>query len=77
MGWARGGEVFDPVAQALIEAGASDDLKRKTLGRLIEQLQEEDWDTESDSLEAFADDPAIVAAFADHGITLGCDKDGD
>jgi hypothetical protein len=73
MGWASADSIFDPVAAALIEAGATDDLKRKTLGRLISSLQENDWDTEDESLERFKDDPAIVAAFADNGV--GTDTD--
>ncbi|MGW1267559.1 hypothetical protein [Streptomyces sp. NPDC002491] len=60
---------FDPVARALIEAGASDELKEKTLTKLIADLQEEDWDTELDSLQLFLDDPAIVRAFANNDIT--------
>ncbi|MFM9602706.1 hypothetical protein [Streptomyces turgidiscabies] len=60
---------FDPVARSLIEAGASDELKEKVLGDLIGNLQQEDWDTELDSLQSFLDDPAIVRAFANNGIT--------
>ncbi|MFB7776895.1 hypothetical protein [Streptomyces bauhiniae] len=60
---------FDPVARALIEAGASDEVKEKVLGELIGNLQAEDWDTELDSLQDFLDDPAIVRAFANNGIT--------
>ena len=73
MGWASAGDIFDPVAEALIEAGASDELKRKVLSRLIGLLRDGDWDTEGESLEQFKDDPVIVAAFADHGVKLcGC-----
>jgi hypothetical protein len=60
---------FDPVARALIEAGATDEVKEKTLTKLIADLQAEDWDTELDSLQLFLDDPAIVKAFANNGIT--------
>ncbi|MFF9043311.1 hypothetical protein [Streptomyces parvulus] len=60
---------FDPVARSLIEAGASDEQKEKVLGDLIANLQAEDWDTELDSLQRFLDDPAIVRAFANNGIT--------
>lgn len=75
MGWSSAGQIFDPVARALIEAGASDDLKRKTLSALIGQLQEGDWDTEDASLDEFADDPAIVQAFRDNGVILRCDNE--
>ncbi|MCF2130153.1 hypothetical protein L1I79_27525 [Strepomyces sp. STD 3.1] len=60
---------FDPVARSLIEAGASDEQKEQVLGDLIANLQAEDWDTELDSLQRFLDDPAIVRAFANNGIT--------
>lgn len=69
MGWGSAGyKIFDPVARALIEAGASDDLKEKTLTSLIPVLQHEDWDTELDSLQDYRDDPAIVRAFAANDI---------
>lgn len=70
MGWGSAGyKIFDPVAKALQEAGASDELKEKTLTSLIPVLQHEDWDTELDSLQNFLDDPAIVRAFANNSIT--------
>lgn len=76
MGWSSGGSrVFDPVARALIEAGASDDLKRRTLGPLIDELRDLDWDTQDESLEEFRDDPVIVALFRERGTTDTC-KDG-
>jgi hypothetical protein len=69
MGWGSAGyKIFDPVARALQEAGATDELKEKTLTNLIPVLQHEDWDTELDSLQDFLDDPAIVKAFANNGI---------
>lgn len=70
MGFGSAGrKFFDPTARALIQAGASDELKEKTLTPLIANLQEEDWDTELDSLQLFLDDPAIVKAFANNDIT--------
>ena len=70
MGWGSAGSKFiDPVCRALIEAGASDELKERTLTPMIANLQQEDWDTELDSLQDFLDDPAIVKAFANNGIT--------
>ena len=73
MGWSGANEIFDPVAEALVEAKVSDEVKRSVLGVLIGQLQDEDWDTEEISLEQFRDDPAIVAAFAEHGFLLDRD----
>jgi len=75
MGWASAGAIFDPVAQALIDAGASDDLKTTVLAKLIGQLQEGDWDTEDESLDKFKDDPAIVAAFRQNGVVVLCDRE--
>jgi hypothetical protein len=70
MGWGSAGpRIFDPVARALQEAGASNELKERVLSQLIGTLQHEDWDTELDSLQNFLDDPAIVKAFAEYGIT--------
>lgn len=69
MGFGSAGMTFfDPVARSLIEAGASDQLKEKVLGELIGNLQQEDWDTELDSLQLFLDDPAVVRAFANNDI---------
>ncbi|WP_251021042.1 hypothetical protein [Streptomyces sp. ISL-98] len=68
MGWSSANEIFNPVARALINTSADDTTKRKVLGDLIKGLQDGDWDTEDESLEDFLDDPAIVAAFADHGV---------
>src|SRR4051812_12416976 len=64
-----GATFFDPMARALIKAGAPDEEKEQVLGDLIKHLQDEDWDTELDSLQEFRDDPAIVRAFAKNGIT--------
>ncbi|MFF0597895.1 hypothetical protein [Streptomyces antibioticus] len=70
MGFGSAGYTFfDPVARSLIEAGASDEVKERVLSDLIANLQQEDWDTELDSLQLFLDDPAIVRAFANNGIT--------
>jgi hypothetical protein len=41
MGRASARAIFDPVAQALIDLGADEDLKRRVLGPLIEKLQDE------------------------------------
>jgi hypothetical protein len=68
MGWGSAREIFDPVAQALVEANASSDVKRKVLGDLIKRLMANDWDTADESLEEFENDPDIMAAFADNEI---------
>jgi hypothetical protein len=68
MGWGSGYHVFNNMADALIEAGAPDEVKHQRLAVLIAQLQEEDWDTELDSLQGYRQDPGIVSAFAANGI---------
>lgn len=70
MGWSSAGHVFDPIAKTLIELGADGPTKRRVLRDLIQALQDGDWDTEDESLELFTDDPAIVLAFADRGVSL-------
>lgn len=76
MGWGSAGyRIFDPVAKGLVDANASEEIKRRVLGPLIEELRENDWDTEYDSLEKFSDDPVIVAIFAEHGVTFGDDDE--
>ena len=68
MGWGSAYSLFNTVADALIEADASDEVKEKALTKVIRSLQEEDWDTELDSLQSYRDDPAIVRAFANNDV---------
>lgn len=75
MGWGSAGGYFDTVADALIEGDASDEIKTQVCSVLIGVFRSEDWDTHLDSLDRYADDPAIVAAFAEHNIFLPCGVD--
>jgi hypothetical protein len=75
MGWNSAGEIFDPVAQAMIELNASDEMKIRVLGDLIGALQDGDWDTEDESLDQFGDDPAIVEAFRQHDVYTCCNAE--
>ena len=68
MGWGSAYSLFNTMADALIEAGASDEVKEKALTKVIAALQEDDWDTELDSLQSYRNDPAIVRAFAANDI---------
>jgi hypothetical protein len=68
MGWGSAYSLFNTIADALIEAGASDEVKERALTKVIARLQEDDWDTELDSLQSYLDDPAIVKAFANNDI---------
>ncbi len=69
MGWGSAYSLFNTVADALIEADASDEIKERALTKIIARLQEDDWDTELDSLQSYLGDPAIVRAFANNDIT--------
>lgn len=75
MGWASGGEVFDPVANALIRMNVSEIARYEVCKVLIEQLQERGWDTEGESLGEFQDYPEIVSAFAVNGIVMDEEED--
>ncbi len=75
MGWASAGGIFDPVAKAMVEAQAPDEMKTAILSVLIETLRAGDWDTEHESLGEFQDDPAIVEAFRRNGVYENCDTD--
>lgn len=76
MGWASAGAIFDPVAKAMVELKAPDEMKTRVLSDLIGALQDGDWDTESESLDQFEGDPAIVEAFRQHGVLVHCGDDG-
>ena len=69
MGYASAGHnIFDPVMKELM---GCDSLTRYMVALiLIKALQADDWDTEDESLEIFAEDHAIVRAFAECGVTL-------
>jgi hypothetical protein len=67
MGWASASEIFDPVAQALIDLGANPATKRRVLGTLLDKLRDADWDTWDYSLNQFRHDPTIVAIFYEQG----------
>ncbi|MFD4934471.1 hypothetical protein [Streptomyces virginiae] len=68
MGWGSAGNIFDPVARALVDAGVPEEQQEEVLTQVIRTLQEQDWDTEYDSLQDFRDKPGVVKAFANCGI---------
>lgn len=77
MGWGSAYGIFNSTADALIAANASDEIKERTLTKLIAKLQADDWDTELDSLQSYLDHPAIVRAFATQGITWPHDDEDE
>lgn len=74
MGWNSANEIFDPVATMVVKAveakAIAEKDAQKLLSTLIGKLQEMDWDTESESLDDFADHAFVVAAFEENGIEL-------
>jgi hypothetical protein len=68
MGWGSAGNIFNPVARALVDAGVPEERQEEVLTKVIRTLQEQDWDTEYDSLQDFRDQPGVVKAFANCGI---------
>lgn len=63
MGWGSARDIFDPVAQTMIDLGASPEKMREVLIPLIGNLVDNDWDTADESLEKFQDHPVIVECF--------------
>lgn len=78
MGFSRGNEVFDPVATIVL--GYVDNqtipafVAKNILERLIEKLQEVDWDTEDESLHEFLDEPIVVEAFRRNEIYISIEE---
>ena len=70
MGWASAGGIFGPVCEALQQSFLVPEARQKVLEILIEALQDNDWDTEDESLDEFADDPVVVRAFQKQGVYL-------
>ena len=61
MGWASGGDIFDRTARALLGSGVEDRIVTEVLAALTGALADGDWDTLDESVEAFADQPAVLA----------------
>lgn len=59
MGWCSGTEIFDVVAEAVLE----DLPKEEVLGRLIDILEDHDWDCQCDS--EFWTHPVVRKLFED------------
>lgn len=59
MGWCSATEIFDDVAAALLEKGKKAPTPEEVLGRLIDVLEDMDWDCQQDS--AYYDHPLVQA----------------
>lgn len=77
MGFSGGNEIFDSVADKLIELSVSDEIKTEVLDTLIKALFESDWDTEDESLDTYAHDSAIVEAFRRNSTVFICFDETD
>jgi hypothetical protein len=72
MGWGSAGRYFEIVADTLVEAEASDEIKYAVCLDLIESLLADDWDTWDESVEKYRDQPSILDAFRDNNCKLQC-----
>lgn len=68
MGWNTANEIFDPVCRMLQKSFLVPQTRKAIMVTLIKALQDQDWDTEDESLEIFAGDAVVVAAFKECGI---------
>jgi hypothetical protein len=68
MGWNSANDIFDPVAESLLDHNIDFHSRVNILTSLIRNLQSQDWDTEDESLERFASHPEVVEAFRLCGV---------
>ena len=82
MGWSSANSIFDPIAESLISSYEEDDLKTEILVSVIKTLQNNDWDTEGESVDLWNNYPFIIEAFRNCGVRIECkcqccDHEGD
>lgn len=73
MGWSSAGTYFELVAHALQDNEVDDYTQYEVLLPLAKALKDNDWDTLDESLEACADNPAVVRVMAEFGYKLPCE----
>lgn len=61
MGWCSATQIFDDMAEFILSTNEPDGKKRAVLGKLIDVLEENDWDCQSDS--RYFDHPLVNALF--------------
>ena len=49
MGWCSGTGFFDPVCRLILDLEVGDIIKKKMIKGLIEALEDQDWDCQSES----------------------------
>lgn len=62
MGWASGGDVFEPVVNELIDWHADSYVVYRVTKRLIETLTERGWDTVEESIGIYTHEEVLRAA---------------
>jgi hypothetical protein len=68
MGWSSANAIFDTMALKTQELGIPEPQRIEILATLVELLQDQDWDTEDESLADGLGDAAVVEAFRRRGI---------
>lgn len=80
MGFASGGEVFNKVADKLLEIKAPDDVVIEVIAALTDGLTDLDWDTLDESVSEYLGSPAILEGMrkgAPHWFENDDEWDGD
>ncbi len=77
MGWGSAGQIFDMVADALIDAGTSDQHLGRVCYVLAKALCDQDWDTIDASIGGFEDYPVVVEALRRAGGWWYLDEERD
>lgn len=72
MGWASASWIFENVADSLVKSEATAEVKYEVCKSLIGSLLAEDWDTYDEVLDAYRNEPWILAAFRHHEIVIRC-----
>ena len=68
MGWCSGTPIFDTVCEEVLELKVSQSIKERILTKLIEAMEDQDWDCQYDS--DYWNDPLV-------GSLLGNDETGE
>lgn len=69
-----GGKVFEPVMDELLplKGQIGEEALQRIASKLVSGLLDLHWDNADGSLGVYDGEPAVVAAFREHGILLKC-----
>jgi hypothetical protein len=73
MGWSSANHIFNETINVAILASVKGEALTRIAETLIGELQDGDWDTESESVDLFMECPEIIEAFRRRGILIPCD----